>query len=400
MRKLWFTVLAAAILALSIAPAFAQEGWQANKFQWEKLVQDKDNVTKIEGGDLNGDAKDDVILVYNSASTRSIVALISKGDTYIPVSYDSFSSDIISKAYLAEVKKVSVEDGAIVALLDYDVSKIIPKLSGIKTVELKLKYLENKIKLTDLITTGDINGRIAQVFYNVWEGNVYYYYLQQNEKVGENYGYYYVNYSRVIAPKLAKPFQPDCDINKWVLAARAQVLKNNSTGSNISYGFERWTSDYDLSGKYYLAYDPANIYIHVQVNDDQFRQNFTGDRALRGDHIELWFADANGNKYQLALTPGNFGENKPEALLWYQQDAPVVNRKLKDVKVQSRKTSSGYMLEAQIPTPSFGVESVKGLTKFTMVLSDSDNADKQEKILTSSSLTWGKEYSLGEIIWK
>lgn len=220
------------------------------------------------------------------------------------------------------------------------------------------------------------------------------------KKIGAGAHYYFRNYSRVIAPQTGKALPVDCDLNKWVLVARPQRIKNSPIGNVVMYGFEKWRSDYDLSGKYYMAYANQNIHLLVNVTDDVFRQNYAGDKSLRGDHIELWFARRNGAKYQINLNPGNFGTIPPEALLWFQNQSPVTNRKLKEIEIKSVRTGKGYVVEARIPVSLLHVSDIRELTNFTIVLSDSDAADRQEKIMGSSSLIWSNERSLGEVIWK
>jgi hypothetical protein len=388
------------LFAFSTVQVFGEGNWQANKHQWESLVPDKDHVRKIQGGDINGDLKDDIVLFYSNQSSHVILALVSKGDRYALVSFDTLSSDVITRDWIARVDKVTVEDNTIIATLDFKIANLISDLSGSKETTLKFKYLEDKIKLTELFSTGDLfNGQIAQVYYNVQEGQVYLTNLSKEERVGEPNGYYYRSYSRVIAPRVKHPLKTDCDGNKWVMLARPQLLKNDVVNNRITYGFERWRSDRDLSGKYYMAYDAKNIYLYVQVNDDVVRQSYSGDKSLRGDHIELWFADVDNNRYQIGLNPGDFNKIQPEALLWFDRDKAVSNRKLTGVAVQSRRTDEGYVIESRIPIQTFGVECIADLVKFTMVLSDSDWSDRQEKIMTSSSLVWSDPYSLGEVLW-
>lgn len=388
------------LLLLFSAIVHGEEGWKSNKYQWESLLPDKDNILKITGGDLNGDLKDDIVAVYNARSQNILVALLSKGETYTKVPYDLLSSDVIGKNELAKVDKLVIQNNLVVMTLKFDINKLIKDLSGEKLTVLKMKYAEDKIKLTEFISTGTVSGgRLAHVFYNVQEGRIYYRYLAEDQKVGEPNHYYYRHYSRVVAPKLSKPLPVDGDVNKWVLMARPQMLKNCTDGYPITYGFERWTSDDDLSGKYYMAYTPSHIFFLVEVNDDTYRQNFSGDKSLRGDHLEIWFAN-DSTKYQLGLNPGNFANIAPEALMWFKNLSPQANTKLNDVEMKSKKTDNGYIVEAKIPISTLGLQNIKDISKFTIVLSDSDTSDRQEKIMASSSLTWSDEWSLGEVVWK
>ena len=85
---------------------------------------------------------------------------------------------------------------------------------------------------------------------------------------------------------------------------------------------------------------------------------------------------------------------------WYNKNKPVSNKKISGAEIKSKKTDNGYIIEAKIPFSEFGEPNLFNLTKFTFSVSDSDEADKQEKLLASSSLTWGDNWSIGEIIWE
>lgn len=399
MKKCFIGFIMLVILFAS-GMVYGEEGWKTNKFKWEKLIPEQDKILRIDGGDINGDLKPDIVVVYNSATQRTMMALVTCGDDYIPVTYDLLSSDVIDKTELSRIKSIDIQDNTITATLDFNVNKLVSEFSGVNPTVLKFKYLEDKIKLTDLVSTGKLSGgQTAHLFYNVREGLIYYSYLAQQERVGGSMEYYYRHYSRVVAPAV-KGLTIDCDPNKWLFIARPQQLKNTTVGHPVTYGFEKWSSEYDLSGKFYLAHDSGNIYILVHVTDDMVRQNLTGDASLRGDHIEVWFANDYGNRYQLGLSPGNFSSNPPEALLWFSKSTGVGGHKLREVQVKSKKTELGYILEARIPIAVLGGMALRDITKFTIVLSDSDHNDRQEKIMASSSLRWGDEDSLGEIVWK
>lgn len=398
--KKWVIGFITIMIFLTSSLTWGEADWKTNKFKWEKLIPDREKVLKINGGDINGDLKPDIVVIYNNSTSRTMMALVTQGDDYMPVPYDKLGSDVIGKAELGRIKQLDIKDNTIVALLDFDVSKLVSQFSGVKPTVLKFKYLEGKIKLTDLISTGTLfDEQTAHLFYNVLEGQVFYTYLGKKERVGEPNKYYFHQYSRVVAP-VSKTLPVDCDVNKWLFVARPQWLKNTANGYAVTYGFEKWRSEYDLSGKYYLASQPGAIQILIEVTDDVVRQNFVGDASLRGDHVEIWFADDYGSRYQLGLSPGNFGSNPPEALLWFAKSSSVAKHKLGEVVIKSRRTEQGYILEARIPMTVFGGMKLEDITKFSIVLSDSDSSDRQEKILASSSLRWGDEDSLGEIVWK
>lgn len=400
MKKLFLGLLFLMVL-LSAVNVCAEGNWQSNKHLWESLVPDKDNLRKIQGGDINGDLKDDIALFYNEKSTYTLLVLVSRGAGYALVPFEPLSADIFGKKWLSRVDSVGIENNVLSATVNFEINQLIPELNGVKETALRFVYSEDRIRLMEVVSTGSYaDGSNAHVFYNVQEGQIYFHYLAKAEKVGENNSYYFRSYSRVVAPRVKTALPINGDGNKWVMLARPQWLTNNAIGNRITYGFDKWRSDKDLSGKYYVAHDEKNIYLYVQVIDDVVRQSFSGDKMLRGDHIELWFAKPSGEKYQIGLNPGDFGKILPEAVLWYSGYQAVNNQKLSNIEIKSRRIDGGYIMEARIPLGTLYATDWKEIPKFTMVLSDSDQSDRQEKIMASSSLTWSSEYSLGEILWK
>lgn len=379
---------------------FAEEDWKTNKFKWEPLLKNKENIKIITAGDINGDSKDDIIVLYDKKNDENLIVLISNAGGYTKVDFDFLSSDIIQKNELSDIKLIKVENNKIKCLMDLETSKLIKNTYGIREAELMIEYSENKLKLNKILTTGVYSDYIAQIEYDVLTGNVYYNYLQKKEKVGENNSYYFMNYSRVISNKLKSAIPVDCNLNKWIFISKEQILENNVSKKNISYGFENWRNSFDIKAKYYLAHDDKNIHIIINVTDDIFKQSYDGDKMLRGDHIELWLGTKLDEKYQIGLNPGNFLDINPEALLWYKKNKATSKHPLSSVDVKSKKTELGYILEAKIPLNIFEVKNINEIDKLTLVLSDTDFTDKQEKILSSSTLTWGSLYSLGEVVWK
>lgn len=69
MRKRIFCIL---IFIISIS-CFGEEEWKTNKFKWEPLLEDKENIKIITAGDINGDSKDDIIVLYNKKSNENLI---------------------------------------------------------------------------------------------------------------------------------------------------------------------------------------------------------------------------------------------------------------------------------------------------------------------------------------
>ena len=84
MKKVLFYFL---MVVVNLA-TFANEDWKKDRFKWENLLSDKNNIKIITAGDINGDMKDDIVILYNKSSNESLVALISDKDGYEKINFD------------------------------------------------------------------------------------------------------------------------------------------------------------------------------------------------------------------------------------------------------------------------------------------------------------------------
>ncbi|MEK7274243.1 MAG: sugar-binding protein [Candidatus Desantisbacteria bacterium] len=170
----------------------------------------------------------------------------------------------------------------------------------------------------------------------------------------------------------------------------------------ITYKPDNWQGKEDLSTKIMAQRDDENLYLALKVTDDKFVQQFSGDKMLKGDHVELWFGTERGT-YQFGLSPGNFNNLKPEAVLWMPNVSSDDKQKiLKGVMVGSQKTETGYNMEVKIPLANIGVTKETYSVKFTLVVSDTDDAANpgQDSLLASSKLKWNKPETFGELVVK
>lgn len=386
--------------------ASADEAWQASRHLWEDLLPDRGRVLHIAGGDINGDMKDDVVVTYDERSEHTMIALVTAGEEYIVAPFDERSAEFLTKSDVAAFEAMEVDAGLIHATMDFDPSRIARELVGfpeLAPATFSMQYRAGAIRLVDVVTSGKVGAKTvwnrAHLFYDVDSGEIFYRYLNEREVVGEAGSYIIRRYTRTVAQRIDQ-LRLNGDTKKWYVIANPQRVRNGPVGVPVRYGFEGWESHKDLSGEYFAAHDEKHVYLLVAVTDDRFRQHFSGDMAVLGDHIELWFGDEAGNRYQIALSPGDFDSIHPEALLWYDADRAVRETPLSSVAIVSRKTEEGYIVEARIPARVFGKDSVRALTRFTLALSDSDYADQQESLLATSSLVWAQSESLGEIVWR
>lgn len=396
MKKIIFLSL----LCFSVV-SFAGESWKNDKYLWEKLFDNKENIKFIIGGDINGDMKDDIVVVYNSDEDNKIAAAVTVGKEYKKVEMDRETFKYIGTDRFNEINAVEIKSGKIYINTTLDLNLFVTDMKGESKAMVVLDYSKARLNISNVSGNGILCGteEKAQYNYDVKEGYIYYNNLKEPQKIGVATSYYYKQYSRVIVPKTSG-IDINCDEDKWVLKSNENKIDSSWKHLEITYGFEKWKNDFDLSAKYYTAHDEDNFYVFIRVTDDIFRQNMSGDKGLRGDHVELWFGDNNSNKYQLALLPGNFGNIKAEVIQWYYKNKPISNKKISGAEIKSKKTDNGYIIEAKIPFSEFGESDLSNLTKFTLSVSDSDDADKQEKLMSSSSLIWGEDWSIGEIIWE
>ncbi|MDI6735540.1 MAG: sugar-binding protein [bacterium] len=191
----------------------------------------------------------------------------------------------------------------------------------------------------------------------------------------------------------------DGRLNEWTDVKEVSMDKNEY----VIYEPSNWQGKDDLSAMAMVQGDDKNLYLAVEVKDDKFVQQFSGDKILNGDHLEVWFATPKGT-YQLGISPGDFEKLGAEVLLWL----PGVSTKkkqdiLKGTEVASKKDSTGYFLEAKIPLANLGIDPQKNKSiGFTVVISDTDNKakPKQDCLLASSELKWNKPETFGKLVFK
>jgi hypothetical protein len=152
--------------------------------------------------------------------------------------------------------------------------------------------------------------------------------------------------------------------------------------NTVVYGKDSHMSNVDASGRFLVSWDSQYLYVGVEVMDDVFVQNATGNQIYKGDCIELLFdaflgadfqsSELSDDDYQLGLTPGRgqIGVNK-ENWLWYPRGKSGA---LQNVTWAAQSTSSGYVLEAAVPWSVFEVSPSAG-QRFGFSVSISDNDD-------------------------
>ncbi|MEA2015197.1 MAG: sugar-binding protein [Actinomycetota bacterium] len=154
---------------------------------------------------------------------------------------------------------------------------------------------------------------------------------------------------------------------------------------------ENYTSHTDVSGTFYSCWDDDNFYIAIQVTDDVFSQNYTGNQINKGDSItivldteleeDMQIPFYNSDDYQLDLSPGNFAGTLAEAFISWPSSSPPGG-----VLISSTSLSNGYIIEASIPWYNFPnyIAEDESVIGFTISILDTDNLDTTELVISSS----------------
>lgn len=192
----------------------------------------------------------------------------------------------------------------------------------------------------------------------------------------------------------------DGDVSDWGALLNA--------ADKIVYRPANWSGPADNSASFAVGWDPAQLYVAVQVVDDHLVQTQRDGQLFKGDSVELLLdSDLAGDytdlklsadDYQIGFSPGDLaaGDPPPQAYLWFPKSREGLPA---GVAVAAKPTADGYTIEAAIPWSSFEAAPTAG-SRFGFVLSVSDNdaagtADQQSMVSAVSTrrltdpTTWG-----------
>lgn len=179
------------------------------------------------------------------------------------------------------------------------------------------------------------------------------------------------------------PITIDGVLNEWSgfpairLGKREQLLEEREADS--------W-NPYDISGVIKLCADKNNIYIAADITDDVGGINPYKDGDIwRGDGIELylgfngptgdnWYGEGD---FQIGLTPG-YNDTQPFCWIW---KVGKLNKRFDSAEIASKKSDSGYTIEARLPIEELGVGELQSpkLLGFDIALNDLDDPEAKEK---------------------
>ncbi len=172
-------------------------------------------------------------------------------------------------------------------------------------------------------------------------------------------------------------------MDEWDLYDKAQI-------SNPTIKKENFTSIRDCSGIISTCWDDEAFYFVVQVSDDVFNQNFTGNQINNGDSLTLVFdTDLSGDfsipfynsdDSQIDFSPGNFSGIPAEAFIYFP------SKTASGMQVKSSQGAESYVIEASIPWENFVSygPSDMAVIGFTASIFDTDNLESTELAMSTS----------------
>ena len=204
-----------------------------------------------------------------------------------------------------------------------------------------------------------------------------------------------------------KPDPPpaiDGDLAEWNNVPN-QITLNEA--KFVTFGTNMWKSPADLSAKITLAWRSEFLFLAADVTDDKLSQTQRGLNMWKGDHLELYLDTTPGSQpertafgagqFHIGLSPGNFG-NTGNAMSDLPAEAVVFvpnGTDAKDILVASKRTPTGYTLEAAIPWTLLGLKAATATPLGIEVgVSDTDGAEaRQEKLMTLGTAPWKRDRS-------
>ena len=182
--------------------------------------------------------------------------------------------------------------------------------------------------------------------------------------------------------------------------ANLSQLSNYTTGK-IGHN-DRWSGVIsgadDSSADFHLAYDDQYLYLGVEVFDDIVTCHMPPNRIRNhwyGDAIEITIDPSASSSdvsttFRASIFPCSTEGFEPNAARYGDGDSGPISRTAPDMKVASRQTESGYIIETAIPWASMEVQPVAGdQIRFNILIYDADEENPEE----------GADYGKSRIGW-
>jgi hypothetical protein len=152
------------------------------------------------------------------------------------------------------------------------------------------------------------------------------------------------------------------------------------TVTSVVFGSNLWDNADDLSARVMVGWDTANLYLAVEVFDEDYEQNTGGENMFRGDSLEI-LLDTNiaadfyvdyltPDDFQLGISPGSpIPDEDPEAYLWFPTS---IDGGRSQIEIAAVRTDDGYNVEVAIPWSIFEMAPQSG-QHYGFAISVSDN---------------------------
>ncbi len=182
-----------------------------------------------------------------------------------------------------------------------------------------------------------------------------------------------------LAPATGPP-RIDGDLADWDGIETHAVSSDHIWSGSVPGG------DADCSAEFRVAYDQENLYVAVDVRDDVVVCNIAPDDVKghwRSDAVEIC-VDPSGRSdntltvFKAGIFPGTTAGREPRAARDADARQGVIEKTAPGMRVASRFTGSGYIIETAIPwsdMPGGTAPSAGETIGFNLVIYDGDEAD-------------------------
>ncbi|MBD3285531.1 hypothetical protein GF338_04260 [candidate division WOR-3 bacterium] len=182
----------------------------------------------------------------------------------------------------------------------------------------------------------------------------------------------------------------------------------------VNWGSENWGDEADASMRVKALYDPAHIYLFIEVADDDLVLPNDPDDLLNTDHLELWIDrltpdistqeldyvyndwERKADEYTVQIAVAESKEGKVLSEMWLPEEDitdPGVNV---GFSYDNRILTAELSLPWDVIRPSGTVD----YFSFSVVYSDSDNRvnPKQETLIGTSTVRWAEPFTFGGLL--
>lgn len=160
-------------------------------------------------------------------------------------------------------------------------------------------------------------------------------------------------------PRTAVPPVVDGDLSDWAAAGRATIRFPENGEFGVPPNKDRF------EGSFLFAWDEDNLYIGVDVKEDELVCDAPAHEMYKGDAVELFFdpkGDAfvwgDAEDFQIGLSPWG-PEGKAQIYAWFQKCIPPGSEI--HSKISETEEGAGYTIETRIPWSFLKVTPEEGL---------------------------------------